>query len=118
MSPSMPNHDEHEAIDEFFLGKSYGRVHHLKDYPARFFGPSHRRFFHDQASNWYIAMLASEGRTSELIGAFLAGQIHDEVDKLSTYVKRHYNIKRKETNPWVLALEMTRRRRKGNAFSR
>ena len=114
----MPNHDEHAELDKRLFGKSYDRVHYLKDYPSRFFGPSHRRFFHDPVSNWWIAMLASEGRTSELIGAFLAGQLHDEVDKLSTYVKRHYNIKRKETNPWYLALEMSKRRRKGNAFSR
>jgi len=83
----LPDRKTHEELTRRLLGRGYGEVHAIKDAPAKFLGARHRRLFHDHYTN--IMLGAMYGPQ-----AFVAGELHDLLDVVSTEAKRRWSGKR------------------------
>ena len=80
----MPGRKEHEELTRRLLGRGYGEVHAVKDFPAKFLGPSHRQLFHDLQTNIMLGAMYGPG-------AFVAGMLHDSMDFYDTKTsKKNY----------------------------
>jgi len=73
----MPNRDIHNFVAEMILGKgklpTYNAVNKAMDFPSRFVGPTHRKYFHDPET---LCVLAAFGTD-----AFMSGLLHLCVDE-------------------------------------
>lgn len=81
----MPSRKVHNALDTALFGRSFDKVHKLKDKPARFLGPSHRRVLHDPLSNLAVALTTYP---EDPLKAMIAATLHDLVDSKVTEAKR------------------------------
>jgi len=76
----MADRKTHELVDKLVLGRKFSHVHRIKDLPAKYLGPHHRKLFHDPLTNILIgAMYGPE--------AMLSGFLHDMVDIASSKLK-------------------------------
>ncbi len=81
----MPDRKTHLALDRLLLGKEYNKVHAIKDAPSQWLGPSHRRLFHDPASDLLVAITAYP---DDPLGAYASALFHDTADVVDTSRKR------------------------------
>lgn len=80
----MPNHKKHAQICQKVLGKSYSEVDMALDWPVRFAGRGHRRYFHSVFESFVIGSLV----TLDLKGGF-AAVIHVLVDATDSILNNH-----------------------------
>jgi hypothetical protein len=79
----MPRKNTHKKISKIVLGRDYGEVDALIDWPVRFLGKSHRKLNHTLVEAIVIGFLAS----GEARGA-AAGALHIVVDVASTFLNK------------------------------
>jgi len=72
----LPRRKVHEIACQLLLGRSYTRIHRAKDSMWRVEGVRHRRWWHNRATNIALALLLGDPK------AFLAGELHDLMDKM------------------------------------
>jgi len=76
----VPSHRVHKAINKALLGDDWEVVNLFKDAPYKLFpGPKHRKYFHDDATNFLLGVLYGPD-------AMLAGMLHDWAD--NTFIER------------------------------
>jgi hypothetical protein len=73
----LPSRKEHVALDRLLLGKTYERIHLMKDKPSKWMGSKHRKALHDPVSNLLLALIEYPKDPTR---AFLSGQLHDLLD--------------------------------------
>jgi hypothetical protein len=73
----LPSRKEHVALDRLVFGKTYGRIHQIKDSPSKWMGSKHRKALHDPVSNLLLALIEYPRDPTR---AFLSAQLHDLVD--------------------------------------
>lgn len=74
----MPKHIVHNAIDRYYFGRSYPKLHKALDRPVKFLGKRHRILFHDATWAIYIARKIYPGD----INAEKSACLHLEIDKM------------------------------------
>lgn len=74
----MPSRREHIALCKSWLGEGFEEVHALLDAPARYLGPSHRRFFHTPEEAFALGLLMTGTTQGGIAG--VTHVIHDEID--------------------------------------
>ena len=74
----MPGHKLHKSANKAVLGKDYEDVNKLLDFPQRFMGPAHRKYFHDHTTPFLV--LAATRDTKKAMAAVL----HIMLDKSMT----------------------------------
>ncbi|RLJ01898.1 MAG: hypothetical protein DRP10_02910 [Candidatus Aenigmatarchaeota archaeon] len=77
----MPNRREHEKISKILLGKTCTKTHQMMDYPAKYLGKKHRKFFHN---NPLEAMAI--GQIAD--GDAMCGYLHYKLDTDKEFAKK------------------------------
>ena len=54
----MPNRKEHEYFTKLLIGKRCTKTHKRMDFLAKYYGPKHRKFFHDPISACLIGLIS------------------------------------------------------------
>jgi hypothetical protein len=73
----LPSRKEHVALDRLLIGKTYERIHLMKDKPSKWMGSRHRKALHDPISNLFLALIEYP---KDPASAFLSAQLHDLLD--------------------------------------
>jgi hypothetical protein len=73
----LPSRKTHLALDRLVFGKTYDKVHHIKDKPSKWMGSKHRKALHDPVSNLVLALIEYPRDPTR---AFLSAQLHDLID--------------------------------------
>jgi len=79
----MPKRKYHVLIDRIVLGRECNALHYILDFPSRFYGSKHRKFFHSLEEATLIGFLlyGKEG----IISAWL----HLLADNLESEIKKY-----------------------------
>jgi len=79
----VPKRKYHALIDKIILGKKCNTLHYILDFPSRFYGSKHRKFFHSVEEATLIGLL--------LYGkdGIISACLHLLADNLESQIKKY-----------------------------